>query len=502
MDDKITREIAIGSFWNFMLTLFARLGSIFFVIIIARFLLPDSFGIYTLAVSISLILLVTIDTGINQTLLKYVAEALNQKDKRLATATFRYLYKLKVVITLIVTLSLIILAYPLSQFIFRKSSLFMPLVFSSMYILVNSIGSFYSSYFYIIKKLGHVTIRQIIFEVLRIFGVLGMFLILARNYHIVGVIGVLTISTVISILYLLYHIKKISPFLSEKTNEKIDKKKIIRFSVYFGAIGSMLVIFGYIDIIMIGIFLEAKYVGYYSAALALVTGIWGFLSLSQIVLPIFTELNNDQIQKEFNKIFKYLSLLAVPSIFGIFVLGKYFIIFIYGYEYLPAVSSFYVLSLLIFIIPLLDLIIPIFSAKDKPKLIIKGLVLSTILNILLNFILINIFLKISSVMAITAASIATFISQSFYLVFLLIYLKKELGINSNFNHLIKPLIASSLMVLILFIINLNINDINIFIGALEIFLGIIIYFILFYLMKGFDKEDSLILKDVFNYFLK
>ncbi|MBS3080427.1 flippase [Candidatus Pacearchaeota archaeon] len=500
MENKVTEEIAIGSFWNFILTLSARLGSIFFVIIIARFLMPENFGIYTLAVSIALILLVTIDAGINQTLLKYVAEALNKKDKKLAAASFRFLFKLKLTITIFVSFLLILIAFPLAYYVFRKPPLFLPIVFSSLYILVNSIGSFYSSYFYIIKKLWHVTIKQIIFEVLRILGVLFIFLILAKEQYVMGTISVLSLSMIIAASYLIYNIKKISPFLYEKSNESFNKNKILEFSFYFATIGSLLIIFGYVDTIMLGIFLEASYVGYYSAALALVTGIWGFLNLSQILLPIMSEIKDNEIRKELSKVFKYLSILSIPAIFGIFILGKFFIAFIYGYDYLPAMTPFYVLSFLIFIIPTIEIITPIFYSREKPKIIIKGLIIATILNITLNYFFINTLLKISSSMALVGAAMATVISQSVFLTLLLMRAKKESNISLNIGYTIKPIIASSIMALILFYINSNISDFNIFIGIGEIFLGVIIYFSVILMIKGLKKEDYALFKDLLRKF--
>jgi len=67
---KVNDGIAISSFWNFIMILFSRLGGLIFVVIIARYLMPESFGIYNLALSVSLIFLYFIDSGINQSLLK------------------------------------------------------------------------------------------------------------------------------------------------------------------------------------------------------------------------------------------------------------------------------------------------------------------------------------------------------------------------------------------------------------------------------------------------
>ncbi len=477
------------------MVLFARLGGLIFVIIVARFLLPEGFGIYNLAISIALILLVTIDNGINQSLLRYVAESIGNKNKKLASAESKYLLRLKVFFTLFLAIVLILLSYPLSYYLFNKPDLFIPLMFVSLYLISYSLGSFYNSYFYIIEKVEYLTIKQFLFEIIRILGVILVFLFIAKKYHIIGTMGVLASSMFLTTIFLIYHLKRLAPFLFEKTEEHVDKKRIFHFFIYLGMIGSFLVIFGYIDIIMVGIFLESSYVGFYSAAFALVAGIWSFLNIYNILLPIFTKMNKHDLQESLNYVFKYLYILAVPAIFGIFVLGRYLIKLIYGNEYLPAVFPFYILSVLILITPLASIIESLFSAKEKPKYIVKVIILSTFLGILLNYLFITLFLKISSNMALIGVAIATVISQAVYLIGLLIYTKKELKITLNPTHLIKPILASSIMALVLFSINTQIG-LNPFTGTLEVLFGAFIYFSAMLLFKGLEKKDLHLLKKI------
>lgn len=495
MEEGISEQIAVNSFWNFLVIFFARLGGLVFIIIVARFLLPESFGLYNLALSVSLILITALDVGINQTLMRYIAEALGKKKKELASAEFKYLLKLKLSITLGLAILLILLSYPLSFFVFKKPALFLPLLFSSIYILSYSFGSFYNVYFYVIKKVDYISKKQFIFEISRIVGVLLLFLFVAREYYIIGTIGILSVTMFFATLYLIYNLKKLSPYIFDRSNEKVEKKRIFKFFIYLGIIGSFLVIFGYVDIIMIGSFLDAEYVGFYTAGLALVAGIWSFLNISNILLPVFTQMKDHDLHAAFNRVFKYLTILAIPSIFGIFALGRYFINIIYGSEYLPAVLPFYILSILVLEIPLIHILTSLFSAKEKPKYVIKLVVIATLMNIILNYFLISSFLKVSADYAIMGAAIATLTSQTFYLFGLLIYAKKELKIKLHFSYLIKPIIASVIMMAILLFLN-SMLDVNLLIGILEIILGVVIYFSIMILIKGVEKTDIHLLKEV------
>ena len=492
--ESVNEGIAISSFWNFIMVLFSRLGGLIFIVLIARYLMPEGFGIYNLALSISLILLYFIDSGINQSLLRYVSEALGKNNKKLATANSKYLLKLKMLIALALSILLMLLAYPLSNYVFNKPDLFLPLMFIGAYILSSAYGSFYNSYFYIIKKVKYLTIKQFFFEILRIVGVLILFSLAAQEYYVLGTLLILALTIFLATLYLIYNLKKLIPYIFEKSNEHVEKKRILKFFFYMGLMGSLLVVFGYIDTIIIGILLESAYVGFYSAALALAGGIWSFLNLSYILLPVFTQLKKHDLETSINKVFKYISILAVPSIFGIFILGRYFIRAIYGYEYLPAVLPFYILSLLILVIPITSVIVSLFSAKDKPRYVINIIVIAIVLNILLDIILISYLAKTSLDLAIAGAAIATIISELFYLFSLLSYTKRKLKIKLQPIHLMKPIISGAIMYLVLHFLTRNLPEINLLIGALTVILGAAIYITVMFLIKGLNKEDIQLVK--------
>lgn len=496
MENGVVQQIAVNSFWNFLMVLSARIGGLIFIIIIARFLLPESFGIYNLALSIALILLVSVDNGIDQSLLRYVSEAFGNKNKKLAAASYKYLLKLKMIITLFLALFLVIISYPVSIYLFKKPSLFLPLLFSSFYLIAYSWGSFYTTYFYVIEKVNYITIKQLIYETSRIFGVFFIFLFISQKFHVIGTISILSITMFISSFFLIYNLKRINPFLFEKTDVKVDRKRIFEFFLYLSAIGSFLVIFGYIDTIMIGIFLEASYIGFYSAALALTSGLWSLLNISNILLPIFTKMKDHDLQTAFDKVVKYLVILAIPAIFGIFVLGEYFIKYIYGPEYISSIYPFYILSFLILEIPLISIITSLFSSREKPKYVVNTIIIAALMNVILNYLLIKYFLKFSPELAIVGAAIATLASQTFYLFGLIIYTKKELKIKVKFRYLTKPIIASIAMVLVLYFFNSQIKEINLIYGLIEVLIGVFIYFIVMIFIKGIGKNDFNLLRNV------
>lgn len=497
---SLTNQLVKSSFWNFMIILTGRVGGLIFVMLLARFLLPENFGIYHLTLSITLLLATFADVGINQTLIRYFSDALGRKNKKLALSRYKYLFRLKVFLTLLFAVLLFLLSYPLSFYVFKKPFLFLPLLFSSFYLLVYSFESFYESFFYILKKINSLAIRQFLWEVLRIILSLLVFILVSSYfYRVLGVIAVLIFSTALSIVYLLYILAKINHLIFEESEENLDnkgKKRINKFLFYISISNSLFLIFGYIDTIMIGIFLASEFVGFYSAALALVSGLSVLFSMPNVLLPIFIRLKKEKVNIAFSKVFKYTAIIAIPSTFGILILGKYVIAAVYGYDYLPAVLPLYFLSFLIIELPLTTAIASMFSAKEKPKYFANVLIISTIMNIALNYLLISSLIRFSDVWAMTGAAIATLISRLFYLVLLVLYARREMGISLRLGYLLKPLLASLVMASVLIYLNTGISNMTILIFIFEIISGVAIYFLTLFLIRGIKKEDFLLIKEV------
>jgi hypothetical protein len=103
-------------------------------------------------------------------------------------------------------------------------------------------------------------------------------------------------------------------------------------------------------------------------------------------------------------------------------------------------------------------------------------------------------MKISFILAMIGAAIATLISRFFYLFSLGKMSKKRFGIEFKSKYWMKPLISSIIMFGVIFIFNLNVTDMTISLGIMEILMGGLIYFISMLILKGIEKEDFLMIK--------
>lgn len=489
---SLTEEIVEGSFWSGFASIFARVGTLIFTILLARILLAESLGVYSLVISIASIFMTFADLGLDSILIRYTSLDVKKEKK---VAYFHYIFKLKLTISLLVSIALLVFAYPLSFWVYKKPELFAPLLISSFFIFSSLFVNFFSSYFYVIKKTKYIGIKEIILQITRMILLILVFILLLVTYRILGVFVSMILSNLVVILLLLVWVNKHSPYILKKTKEKIDKIKVIKFSVYYTIASVSGIFFTYIDTIMLGFYVSFAFLGYYRVAFTSVFGIVSlFTYIGTVLLPVFINLEKQRLQIAFNKVSRFVLIFAIPATFGCLILGKYFIKVLYGSEYLPATISFYILSLMLITYMPVTIISSLFFSKEKPKYVAKATVISLLINIVLNYILISQLIKISEVWATAGAAIATIISRTYLFFYLIIVTKKELGISQEFKVFLKPIIASLIMFLILLGINFIFKDMNLFLGLGEIILGAIIYFFIMFLIKGINKGDIEIFK--------
>jgi len=484
---NLKESLIKNSFWSFSAITVNRIGGLIFTIILARFLMPERYGIYSIVLSIAMIFCTFMDLGTSKTLIRYISSALATNKKKVSGYHF-YILKIKFILALASSALLLILSYPLTFYVFKKPVLFLPLITASFYIFVLTFEGFYTSLFYAIEKVRYINFKESLKQIMRVVFVLFVFYFISSSYQIIGIFLTLTLASILSLIFVLYHAKRLMPSIFQKSKIKINKKRVRKFMVSLSIASISAVFFSYIDSIMLGIFLSLEYVGYYRAAFNLILGISGIFSFGFVLLPVLTKIKGQKIKEVLEKMFKYLSIITIPTIFGILVLGKYFIK-VYGSSYLPAALPLYFLSFLIFLIISTGLFLSLFEAKEKPQIFTKLMIIIGLINIILNFILIKIFLLISPLWATAGAAIATLISWTFYFVASIYITKKEFKFSIPFRVLIKPFFSGFVMFISLYCLLLLIKEVTLFLGMSLIFFGMFIYFILMLLIKGITKED-------------
>lgn len=265
----------------------------------------------------------------------------------------------------------------------------------------------------------------------------------------------------------------------------LKTKDILSSSVWFLFSGIFYTIYFQIDIIMLSMMKTATEVGYYSSVYKLMVPFFILPGvISKALKPtIFKEFNNYELIKNIHiKTVKLTASISILITYFIVFYSKQIIVIFYGTEYLPAMS---VILILAWHIPLRFVIVSsgdIVTAAGLQQKRTYFQCCAAVVNILANIILIQKF-------GIKGAAIATILSESVLLSLYTLYIKKIIDIFVIPKALVIPLTIIVTFLLISFHLKFN----NYFYHLIPIFFGMLYMMILFYI-KYFDKEDILLLK--------
>ncbi len=467
-------------------------GIIFTVVILARLLGPELFGIYALAFSIAGIILVFADFGVSGATTRYISDALKENRKDKARSYFRYFLKFKSILSLVVVVIFLLLAKTIAVDFYKNPLLFYPIIFACFYIFILSLSRFPNSVLYSMKYLKKFPNAILIGETSKILLSLLAIFILSYNSRVPGVFGAMAISSILVLAYSFFVVVKKDKKIIVGKLAKIEKPELLKFTGIMGVVALSLIFFASIDTLMLGKFVEASYLGYYRAALGLVLSIATLIPLA-LMLPIFTQIKGRRLKRAFAKLSRVILIFSIPATIGMILLARNFVRVVYGAEYLPSVIPLYALSFLILVASLNSLYEPLFPAKERQKTLAKFIIIALVLNILLNYFLIKSFLNFGPEYAILGAGVATLISRVFLLSSLAIKSKSAFGVKIPKNNYLKPLLAGLVMAVFLIIFNYFVN-LNLILGIIEVISGAIIYFFVLFLIKGITKEDLKLIK--------
>lgn len=493
-NQNLSKLAVKNSGYTLLYNIVLKLGGLIFTMIIARMLLPELFGVYSLVLSIITIFMVFANLGIDDTLLRYLSFSFGKKKISQVRSYFKFLFKIKILTVFTVVILVAVLSKLLSYNLYKNPLLFYPLVFSCLFLIMESFCSFFTTFFTALKELKTLVILNGFLQIFKISFSLLALLLLSDVFKVSGLFvafflsGAIILFITISILFR----RDRNFFVGPKEN--INKGKVLRFLGFMGIANLSLVFFGSVDTLMLGKFVSLEYLGYYRVALSLVATIASLLSLAGLFLPFFTQITGKRFIRGFYKTMRYLLILSIPATAGICFLSKYMIKAIYGNAYLPGVSSIYFLSLLIITTPLIGLYSIIFQSKEKPQIISKSVLFSLFANILFNVLVIFLF-RNNPLFMIAGIGLATSLSRILLLSLLVIYAKKEFKFNIKGIGLRAPVFATIVMSAFLLTFNHLVN-INIFWGIIEVILGAGIYFVVMILIKGINKEDLNLLKSL------
>ena len=443
--------------YNILSILITNIAGLIVTIYVARILKPELFGIYSLAISITFLILTFADLGVNGTVTRYVADSLKMKDHALVRGYIRSLGLVKLLLSFLASLILFVVAI-YSHMIFKKDLKVLEIL--TLYVIFFSLSAYIVSVFIGFNDFKPNFIRALVYESTRVVSIL----ILVKILSVLGALLGFVIASFASFIVLTYMLIKSGYLLG--VSKKINWHRVMRFIGYTTLASLTWTVFAYVDTIMIGMFLPAEFVGYYRAAFNIVGAIAGLISIPAVLYPVFVQLEGMDLKNAFNRAFKYSAILTFPIVIILIYLSDSIVIFVYGKDYIQASPALCILSLLLFRSSL-GFWGAIFSAKEKPEYPVYVTFVGMIVNVILNYIMILRW-------GIIGASLATLLSNFMVWIALAYLSKKHFNIFFDLDLIIKPTIAG----------------LSMYLGAqLNILIGILSYILVLFLVKGLTKDD-------------
>ncbi|MGO9386933.1 MAG: flippase [Methanobacterium sp.] len=438
----------------------------FITIYTARYLGVEGFGILSLALALTGIFNVFMDLGLGPLIVREVAR--NKSLTKKYVGNFAVMKILLAFFTFgLIAITVNLINYP------KEVDIVIYLITVS--VILTSFSGVFNSIFQAYEQMEYQAISNVINSFLLLTGIL-----IAIYYHMSIIIfaSVYIISSIATLIFsLLIYVWKFS-----LPKFEIDRKfwKLTIVAALPLSVSALFVVIGFnIDSVLLSILKGNIAVGIYTAPYKLMVAMMFipavFTSAIYPVLSNFYVNSRESLIISYKNSFKYLLIMSLPIAVGTTLLSNKIILIIYGSQFTPSIIA---LQILIWTIPLIFLSYfsgTLLASINKQNLLFKVAAISMIINIILNLIFIP---KFSYV----AASIITVITELTNLLFSTHYLS-QLVCTLNIKKMIwKPLIASSIMgLLIILCINLNIIVI--------IILSIIVYSIILFILKTFTKDD-------------
>ena len=460
--------------WLMISQIIASICGFIWTILIARYLGVNEYGILGFAISFTGILNIITDLGVSTHIVRHVATDNDSAPKYMGNAIpLKGLFSIG---TLAITLIILILMKSDKLTIIITLLFTFEMIFKSFISLLN--GGFLA-----FEKGKYQGIENSLLNTLL------LIFILISIYADLGIYGI-TISYVLSNLIALVYAYYAFRTNITKPKFELDRsfcKTITLLAIPFALTSFLSTVYFSIDVVMLTNIVGNYATGIYNASYKLISILTLFYSIYlAVVFPLMSKLFKNDKQLliiSFEKSLKYLTMIIIPIALGTTFYSLDVIHLIYGHEY---DAGFSVLQILIWTVPFLFIsgaCNTLLYSSHKEKSVTKIYIIAAIFNIVLNLIMIP-SLSYNGAAITTVLSEILIVAIQFYIIYKINHkISKKL-----YYDLFKIILASSIVGVMLYILNLNM--------WLAIPFVIIIYLLSLTLLKFFDDDDKYIIKEI------
>lgn len=361
----------------------AFLGFVF-TILVARSVSPADFGLFSVVLNLTTVLLVIADVGFSSSILRFLPQAIRDGKKKKARQIIKLAFLTTLIISGFLAFLIFIFSKPLATGVFVQPRLVLPFVIASFSIVGLSLSYLLVSILQGQQRFLFGVITEVSLMAVRVFAIIA--LLFLKRLDLISTMIVFSGTSFVGFLLGFFFIKP--AFLFAKTDFKL-LKNLFKFGLWVAVARIANAISGRIDTLMLVRFIDPDGVGYYAAAQkmtfifpVLVTGVTVVLSPKMAALKTLEEV----------KVFGKKALLLVsslfPLVFILFILSPQLVIWIYGSAYIQSnlIFRYLLLSSVFFIattVPTIIILYHLGSAKFFAFLSVLQLVLVFLINLFL-----------------------------------------------------------------------------------------------------------------------
>jgi len=446
-----------------------KIVSFIYFTLVARFLGAQNTSQYFLALSFALIFTVVADFGLTPVLTREISKYTDKAEEYLNSV-----FLVKILFGFIAYFLIVLLTNVFNYPEFTKQLIYI----AGLTVFFDNLTSSAYAFFRAHKNLLYESTAIFLSQVLTL--IIGT-AVLFFGWSMLGLIIAFTVPSFLNFWVCLIYLKKKYNFTYKLVWDSKIVKMFLIIAVPFALAGIISRFYSYTDTLIMSKILTDSELGWWSVPYKLIFA-FQFIptALTISIFPIlsFSFVNNkERVEQLFRKAWNYLVIISVPMAFGLFVLAKPLIIKIYTAEYLPAIPVLQILGFALIFIFLGYTNGTLLNAINKQKLQTKIIGSAWIVSTILNLILIPKF-------GIVGAAFASLFSNAFFFALGYYFVNKFIKIKKieNVKTMGKSLCSAIIMSLVVYYVELLTN----FVVAVPI--GIMTYFVVLYLLKGYTKE--------------
>ncbi|MDD4995501.1 MAG: flippase [Patescibacteria group bacterium] len=463
-------NLAKNTFYLTLAAIGQKVLAFIYFALIARMVGVEWTGKYFLALSFTTIFSIFVDFGLNSVLIRETA-----RDHSLIPKYLNNIFSIKLFMA---AATAIVAAVVIN--IMGYDSLTTLLVYLALLVMVAD--SFHMTFYGIfrgLKILSYEALGIFICEII-IVGLGTASLLIHRSLPIL--ILALLAGSLFHIIYVLFLLKKRAGILPRWELDFTFLRKTFKIALPFAIAGVSVKIYSYIDSILLSLLAGDAYVGWYSIAYKL-TYAFQFIPMAFVagLYPVLSEhwkFNREKLIHTFTQSVRYMSAISIPICFGVWALADKIVIAFYGPDFFNSILPLQILIFVLFAIFVDFPVGSLLNACDRQTTKTAIMIATMVINVALNAILVPRFFAVG-------AAISGLISFTFMAVAGIYYGKKYIGFSLRpiFSCFIKTFLSGLVMAIVILALKEQLHFI------LLVPLGAIVYFLVLYIVRGWDKND-------------